>query len=130
MNAKKIGMVFGIVLVILGLIGFVGGFGIVGANGFFMTDMTHDIIHLVIGLVLLFGAMKSPSSMPMLLKVIGVVVVLVAILGLISSEDLILGFIVSNAAADWLHLVVGIVLLGAGFMGGKSNSGMVGGGMA
>lgn len=131
MNAKKIGMVFGVVLIILGLLGFVGGFRIVGVDGIFMTDTTHDLIHLVLGLVLFIGAMKAPSSMPMLLKVVGLVVLLVAILGLMGDGDKILGFILSNAAADWLHLIVGIVLLGAGFMGRKQSSGMVsGGGMA
>lgn len=127
MSAKKIGMILGVVFIVAGLLGFVGGLGIVGPTGFFMTNTAHDLVHLVTGLLFVFVSMKASSSMAMVLKIFGVVYLVVALLGFWMGSP-ILGFLDSNAAADWLHVILGIVILGAGFMSsGNSN---MGGGMA
>ncbi len=126
MSAKNIGMIFGVIFIILGILGFVGGMGIVGPEGLFQTDRTHDIIHLVSGLIFLFVAMKSAGSMGMVLKVFGIIYLLVALLGFFTGD--VLGLFEVSMADNVLHLVLAVIFLWAGFMGGRSN-GMMNSGM-
>lgn len=126
MSGKNIGMIFGVIFIILGLLGFVNGAGIVG-DGLFQTDTTHDVIHLITGLILLFVAMKSVDSIGMTLKVLGIIYLLVAILGFIGDGNVLSLFVV-NTADNVLHLVIAIIFLWAGFAGSK-NGGMMGSGM-
>jgi hypothetical protein len=117
--AKKFAVVFGIVFVIVGLLGFVPGNGIVGAeDAIFLTDTVHNIVHLLVGIVLLVAA-KSQAASSMWLKIFGVVYLILFINGLISPEKL-LGFVAQNSNDTWLHLVLGVVLLAVGFLGGKT----------
>lgn len=130
MSAKKIGMVLGIIFIIVGLLGLVGGLGLglVGANGIFMTNTAHDLVHLVTGILFVFVSMKAASSMTTVFKIFGIVYLLVALLGFWMGSP-VLGFLDTNAAANWLHVVLGVVILGSGFM--ASGRGMMnGGGMA
>lgn len=126
MSGKNIAMVFGVILIILGLLGFVGGAGIVGEGGLFSTDRTHDVVHLITGLILLFVALKSAGAVGTTLKVFGVIYLIVTILGFMSGS--VLGLFDASTADNVLHLIVAVVFLWAGFMGSKSN-GMMGSGM-
>ncbi len=111
--ATKLAKVFGIIFVIVGLLGLVpGGLGIVGETGYFMTNLPHDLVHLIIGVILLWIATKSPAKASGALVVFGVVYLLVAVLGFLVDGD-VLG-IMMNSSDDWLHVVLGVVLLGAG----------------
>lgn len=122
--AKKLAVVFGIVFVIVGILGFIPGNGIVGDNAIFVTDAIHNIVHLLIGVILLLVA-KNQSASAMWLKIFGVVYLVLFIDGLIQPDKL-LGFVTANNADTWLHLVLGIVLLAAGFMAkGSSNAPMM-----
>jgi hypothetical protein len=124
--AKKLALVFGIVFVIVGILGFISNPIVGRADGaMFQTDAIHDIVHLLIGIVLLVAA-KSQSASTMWLKVIGVVYLVLFLDGLLQVKetgDKLLGFVTANPADNWLHLVLGIVLLAAGFMS-KSGSSM------
>jgi hypothetical protein len=53
----------------------------------------------------------------MALKIIGVVYAIIAIIGffLVSADGMLLGFIAMNEADKWLHVVLAIVILAAGF---------------
>jgi hypothetical protein len=118
--ATKLAKVFGVIFVIVGLLGLVpGGLGIVGEEGFFMTNLPHDLVHLVIGVILLWVAAKSPAKAATALVVFGVVYLLVAVLGFAIEGD-VLGITLSDSD-DWLHLVLGIVLLAVGLKG-KNNA--------
>jgi hypothetical protein len=112
MNAKMAAIVLGIVFVVIGLLGFVNN----PVLGIFQVNLAHNIVHLVSGLVLLAGAYSSLGS-GMALKIIGVVYALIAILGffLVSADGMLLGFIAMNEADKWLHVVLAIVILAAGF---------------
>lgn len=126
MSAKKVALVLGVVFALVGVLGMMGT-SIVGAHGMFMTNMTHDLVHLVSGLLLIFVALKSAGSAATVLKVLGVVYLLVAVLGFVMGGDMILGLIATNGADNLLHVVLGIVLLGAGFMVGNKPQPMAGG---
>jgi hypothetical protein len=115
--AKKLAVVFGIVFVLVGIMGFIPN-PIAGAMGFFQTDVLHDLVHLVIGIVLLIVAMSAPEKSALWLKIFGVVYLLLAVLGflLIPSGGALLGLVTMNSADHFLHVVLGIVLLIAGLV--------------
>ncbi len=122
--AKKLAIVFGIIFVLVGALGFIGGLGIVGASGVFETNTLHDIVHLLTGVVLLVVAFMSPGASALWLKIIGVVYLVVAILGflLVPSGGSLLGLIDTNLSDHILHIVLGVVLFLAGMYAGKGES--------
>ena len=111
--SKTLALVFGVVFLLVGILGVIGGFGIVGPNGIFMTDTIHDIVHLLSGIVFLGVALVAPRCSSMTMIIFGVVYLLVAILGLIGTGS-VLGLIIVNGADNILHVILGLVILGAG----------------
>jgi hypothetical protein len=107
---KTLSVILGVVFVIVGLLGFLGGLGIVGEAGIFQTDRLHDTVHLVVGLIILYAAYAARASLSTWLKVFGVIFLLLAIVGAISTDGSLFG-ILANKADVWLHLVLGVVLL-------------------
>jgi hypothetical protein len=124
--SKKFAVIFGVVFVIVGIMGFFGNpiVGRVENNPIFVTDALHDLVHIIIGVVLVIAGTKSMSAAGTALKVFGVVYLLLAIDGFFQPDSL-LGFVTANSADTWLHLVLGIVLLAVGLMGGKSSEPMM-----
>ncbi|MDB5190288.1 MAG: TonB-dependent siderophore receptor [Parcubacteria group bacterium] len=118
--AKKLAVLFGIVFVLVGILGFIPN-PLVGSAGLFQTDVLHNIVHLLIGVVLLIVAMSAPEKSSLWLKVFGVIYLLLAVLGfiLIPSGGMLLGLVLMNTADHWLHVVLGVVLLIAGVVSSK-----------
>jgi len=112
MTAKTAAIVLGIILVLFGLLGFVNN----PELGVFAAGPGNDIVHIVAGLILLAGAFTSLGS-GMALKIVGVIYAIVAIIGffMVGADGMLLGFITMNDADKWLHVVVAIVILAAGF---------------
>ncbi len=118
--AKNWAIIFGIVFIIVGVVGFIpGGLGIVGPTGVFQTNHIHDAIHLLSGIVILLVGLSAPLSSATVLKVFGFVYLLVSILGFIPG---VLDFILLNANDEYLHIVLTIALLWAGYGTGRSMS--------
>lgn len=111
--AKTLAYIFGIIFVLVGLLGLFVSNPLVGQGSLFDTNTAHDLVHLIIGLILLAVAMWAPMQSSMWLKIVGAVYLLVAILGLFTSSPL-LGLVEINDADNWLHIVLGVVLLAAG----------------
>jgi hypothetical protein len=113
MTARLAAIVLGIVFVLIGLLGFFNN----PVLGLFAVNPAHNIVHIVSGVVLLAGAYSSLGS-SMALKIIGIVYVIVAILGffMVSADGMLLGFITMNEADKWLHVVLAVVILAAGFL--------------
>lgn len=112
---KTFTIILGVVFLLVGVLGFIPN-GIVGANGIFMTNGLHDIVHLLVGVVLLVVAFAAEAFMGLSLKVFGAVYLVVAVLGFMATDGLILGLIQTNAADHLLHIVLGVVLLGLPFV--------------
>jgi hypothetical protein len=120
-NARTAAIVFGIVFLAVGILGYVPN-PIVGPDGIFVTNGIHNLIHIASGIVLLLGAYSGLGS-GNALKIIGVVYGLVAILGFFMMGDMMLGMIAMNAADRWLHVALAAVILIAGFgLSGESKA--------
>jgi hypothetical protein len=115
--AKTLAIIFGVVFVLVGLLGFVDN-PLVGMSALFEADMAHNLVHIVIGLILLAVGLWASAQSALWLKVIGVVYLLVAALGFVLTPGMgmLLGVMSVNMADHWLHIILGIVLLAAGFM--------------
>lgn len=116
---KKASLAFGVVFVLIGLLGFVpafvtsseGGTGLL--LGIFEVNALHNVIHLASGLVALAASTQVAWSR-LYFQVFGVVYALVTVLGLISSP--ILGLLPVNLADNLLHIVIAGVALYLGFV--------------
>lgn len=114
MTAKNAAIVFGVVFLLVGILGFVPN-PIVGADGLFVTNPLHNIIHLVSGIALLAGAYTSLGS-SLMLKIVGVVYGLVAVCGFFMVMDGAMFGVAVNEADKWLHVALAAAILAAGFM--------------
>jgi hypothetical protein len=114
--AKKLAIVFGAIFVLVGVLGFVEN-PLVGEGALFHTDMLHNIVHLLFGVILLAVALKVPGKSAKWLKILGVVYLILAVLGflLIPEGGALLGLVEMNHADHWLHVVLGVALVAAGF---------------
>ena len=112
---KNLTLFFGMVFILIGILGFVDN-PLVGDIGIFMTNAAHDVIHILIGIVAIIAARGGWGTA--FLKVFGAVYLLVALLGFWMGSP-VLGFIGTNDADNWLHIALGAVFLCTGFMGGK-----------
>ena len=123
--AKKSALIIGIIFLVVGILGFIPGNGIVGTGAYFEADAIHNVIHLIFGLILLWVALKATSRAATTLVWVGIIYILLAIIGFIqASGSPLLGFVGSNDADDLLHLVLGVVILALGWAGKKSGAPM------
>lgn len=114
--AKTLSLVLGVVFILVGLLG-LWGTAIVGSEGFFQTDMLHDWIHMLIGIAGVVMALYGEAMSVMFLKVFGGIYLAVAVLGFVAVKNgKILGLLTTNDADNWLHVVLALVMLGAGFV--------------
>jgi hypothetical protein len=125
--AKTLAIILGLILVLLGLLGFTSN-PLIGANSLFATDMVHNLIHIVFGAVLLIVAFWSGKDSVLWLKIVGAVVFLLGIIGILSVPTvggMLLGIAYTNGTSNWLHLIAGIVIFIAGVYGKDSAAGGV-----
>ncbi len=118
--AKKSALVIGIIFVLVAILGFIPGNGIVGEGALFDAGVVHSIVHLIFGIVLL--AVASKPSAASALKWVGIIYLIVAILGFIWGS--VLGIFAVNGADNLLHLVLGIVIAALGWSASKSSAPM------
>jgi Domain of unknown function (DUF4383) len=114
MTAKLAAIVLGIVFIAVGILGFFPN-PLVSPTGLFAVDTNHNLVHLISGAVLLAGAYSSLGS-SLALKIIGIVYGAVAVLGLYVGPGMLLGLVHVNAADNWLHVLLAVVILAAGFL--------------
>ncbi len=123
---RLVGAVFGVVYLLVGLIGFaVTGFGdFVGTDTddkviFFEVNPLHNIVHLGIGALLLFSALKGDAAAKGSNILVGAVYGLVGLVGLfILDSDI--NILSLNAADNVLHFGSTALLLGVGLTQDKN----------
>lgn len=124
--AKTILYVFGVVFTLVGILGF---FMASPLLGIFEVNALHSAIHLATGIIMLAVAYMWSESSRMTAQIFGVVYALVAILGFVMGEGMLLGLIQVNMEDNILHTLVALVLLYAGFTA-KDSSPSMGGAMS
>jgi hypothetical protein len=119
--AKTFGMLFGIVFLALGILGFVPGIATTGADGMpmllgiFMVNTTHSVVHIASGVVFLLASMSGAGAARLWFQIFGVIYAIVAILGFMTPNGMLLGLISNNPADTWLHVVLAVAMLAIGF---------------
>jgi hypothetical protein len=113
---KKIALVFGVVFIAVGLLGFVPAAAPDGhLLGLFHINPLHNVVHIASGAVALWAAMSSERNAKLYFQIFGVVYALVAVLGFVYGDQPILGLVANNGADTWLHVVIAVVSLYLGF---------------
>ena len=111
---KRLAMIFGATFVLVGLLGFVPN-PIVGPDALFATNGAHNIAHLVIGAVLIFASTQTERAAWISLITFGVVYLLLAVMGYAAigpeGHANLLGIVHINGNDNWLHVVLGVVLI-------------------
>lgn len=117
MNPKQFLLAGGVVLVLVGLLGFFGVIGPTGEESLFgdawWFDNAENWAHTVLGVVaVLAGLALGAEGQKPLVVVVGVVALLVGVYGMFKPD--LLGANLENPADTILHLVVGLWALVAG----------------
>lgn len=123
--AKQVAIVFGIVMLVIGVLGFVPAVNTAGPAGtsytlllgIFAINPLHNVIHLATGAVALAaGLYGSGAYARMYFLVFGIVYALVTLIGVtglfFNSHGSLLGIVPINGADNVLHLAITILSLG------------------
>lgn len=123
---RLLGVVFGAVYVLVGLLGFTvtAGVGFIDTSGglllgLFEVNILHNVAHLLIGAALLIAGLSSVPAARSLNTTVGAVYLVLGIIGLfiVGSTFNILAI---NAADNVLHFASAAVLLAVGLGADKS----------
>jgi hypothetical protein len=117
MTLKKIAIAFGIIMVLAGLLGFVPAVTPGGKLlGIFAVNTMHNIVHIATGIVALITGFASERAAKIYFQIFGVVYAIVAVLGFVTGDGMILGMVPNNTADTWLHVVIALLALYLGFV--------------
>lgn len=113
-NANFIATILGVIFVAVGLLGFIPN-PLVYEGGYFHVNAAHNFVHLITGALLLLSPYFGIPVV--MIRVLAIVYVVVAILGFIAPNVVELGGLIAmNAADQWLHAAIALVLLAIGFV--------------
>ena len=121
---RLLGYVLGAVFLLIGALGFAvtGGVGFASQDGNtllgFEVNPLHNIVHLLVGAVLLLGATRGVAAARSANIAVGGTYLLVGIIGLFILDSS-ANILALNSADNVLHLVSAAALLGAGLAADK-----------
>ena len=119
---KGAAILFGIVFLAVGILGFVPGVTTTGADGMpmllgiFMVNAAHSMVHIASGVLFLIAGMAGAGPARLWFRIFGIVYALVAVLGFMTPNGMLLGLISNNMADTWLHVVLAVAMLFLGFV--------------
>jgi hypothetical protein len=126
--AQTLALLFGIVFLATGVLGFipgittnVGDMDFAGKDspsellGIFQVSILHNIVHLLFGIAGIAMARTWESARTYLLGA-GLIYIVLFVYGLFVGSGDDANFVPINMADDWLHLALGIVLLGGWYL--------------
>ena len=114
--ARTFALVLGVVMLLVGILGYVlnpaGGLLL----GVFAVDSVHNAIHLLTGIAAVAAAFMGWARL--FCQVFGVVYLLVGVLGLVATDSsgMLLGILHNNMADTILHLAIGGAAAFVGFV--------------
>lgn len=123
---KKAALYFGIVVLAVGILGFVPGITMEndeGAKlllGIFHVDALHNVVHILTGAVAI-AASQSRNYARLYFQVFGVVYAIVTVIGFVQGDS-VLGLFPVNLADNFLHVLIAAAALYLGF-GTKAGGG-------
>src|SRR5204862_4255247 len=122
--AKTLGMLFGIVFLGVGILGFVPGVtsdvnGMPMLLGIFHVNTAHSIVHIVSGAIFLFASMSGAGAARLWFQIFGAIYAIVAILGFMNPNGPLLGMISNNPNDTYLHVVLAVAMLAICFLSPK-----------
>lgn len=121
--AKTFGMLFGIVFLAVGILGFVPGITKDEMLlGIFHVNTMHSVVHIASGAIFLFASIAGSAAASLWFKIFGLVYAVVAVLGFMNPNGPLLGMISNNPATTWLHVVLAAVMLPIGFGARKQSA--------
>jgi hypothetical protein len=121
MTAKTAALLFGLIFIAVGLLGYVDN-PIIGSSekAMFHTDGTHNIVHIVSGALFILIALAAPASAGGFLKIFGLIYLAIGIVGMIQMGDeemkTLFGFLMVNKLDNYLHIGLGVIIFLAGFL--------------
>jgi hypothetical protein len=122
-RAQTLALLFGAVFVLVGILGFIPGItsdapgDFAGEDsegsllGVFQTSVLHNLVHLLFGLAGLALARTTDGARTYLLGG-GIIYLALFVVGLLGVMD----WLPADDTDDWLHLVLGVALLGAWYL--------------
>ena len=119
MSTKTAALVIGVIFILVGILGFVDN-PVIGTseNAIFHADKVHNMVHIISGALFVLIAMAAPAYAGTFLIIFGIVYLAIGVIGLMNMGNegmgVVLGFLHVNAADNYLHIVLGIVILLAG----------------
>jgi hypothetical protein len=121
MTSRTACIIFGLAFLAVGALGFVSN-PIIGEseNAIFHADQTHNIVHLVSGVLFLLVAFAMPASARGFCLLFGIVYLGLGIMGLVNfgtdGMGKLLGFLHVNGPDNLLHIGLGLVIMLAGML--------------
>ena len=134
MDTRRVALIFGIVFLAVGVLGFVPGINQMHDShpsdnltvhgpghgyllGLFHVNVLHNVVHLLFGVMGLVMSRTLPAARTYF-RVVGVAYILLAVLGLISTANIwnTFGLIPIHGHDVWLHAVLGAVGIYFGFI--------------
>jgi hypothetical protein len=116
MDLQKAAKVFGVVFLLVGVMGFIPG---VTSNGhllgIFHVDAVHNMVHLGSGIAALATGFANQRAARLYCQIFGVVYALVTILGFLYGDRDILGIMANNMGDVVLHILIAATSLLLGF---------------
>ena len=119
MTAKTLAIIIGVIFIAVGLLGFIDN-PVIGTSedAIFHADTVHNMVHIISGVLFVLVAMAAPGSAATFMLVFGIIYLALGVLGFatIGEEGMtkLLGFLHVNAADNYLHIALGVVIALAG----------------
>ena len=116
MTAKSAALLFGVIFIIVGILGFVDN-PIVGTSqdAIFHADSMHNYIHIGSGVLFLLFALAAPASLTGFMILFGIVYLLLGIIGIVNfgtdGFGKLFGILNVNGADNLLHIGLGVLIL-------------------
>ncbi|MEO7018775.1 MAG: DUF4383 domain-containing protein [Ktedonobacteraceae bacterium] len=114
---KTVALVFGIVFLLIGVLGFVPALTPGGALlGVFMVNGVHSVVHLLFGVLGIAAAFTGTSVLYN--RVGGSIYLVIGVLGFVpvlAPNGMLLNLVMINLADNILHIVIGVILASVGF---------------